>query len=163
MSKFGIALTFLITVAAVPAAAQYAQPPYGYGQGRGPNQPIVRINQYDGGTVNLRNGCIVTLNSYGTVLSRTRRCSPPMEREARAIFRQYQFGRSGRRAWSGGMGRPQVNWWGGAVRVDFPGVACSYVYSRSGEHLQTLGDRCTSQMRAIANQAQTAFRSGGRW
>ena len=163
MSKFVLAVAILGAAAAAPAISQFAPPPYGYGQGWGPNEPIVRINQYDGGTVNLRNGCIVTLNSYGTVVSRTRRCSPPMERQARAVFRQYQLGQSGRPGWGGGMGRPQVNWWGNAVRVDFPGVACSYVYSRSGEHLNTLGNRCTSQMRAIANDAQTAFRRGGRW
>lgn len=163
MSKITIALASFIFAAAVPASGQYAPPPYGGGQGWGPNAPIVRMNQYDGGTVNLRNGCIVTLNSYGTVVSRTRRCSPPMERDARAIFRQHQLGRSGHPGWGGGMAGPRVYWWGNAVRVDFPGVACSHVYSRSGEHLQTLGQQCTGQMRAIANDAQTAFRRSGRW
>lgn len=163
MSKFVSAFAMLACAAAAPAAAQYAPPPYGYGQGWGPGEPIVRINQYDGGTINLRNGCIVTFNSYGTALSRTPRCTPRMVRDAREIFRRYQLGGGYRPAWSGGWGRPQVSWWGQAVRVDFPGVQCSYVYSRNGEHLQTLGNRCTSQMRAIANDAQTAFRRGGRW
>ena len=31
-----------------------------------------------GGTVNLRNGCIATFNSYGTAVSRTPRCTPRM-------------------------------------------------------------------------------------
>ena len=163
MSKLVLVFAIVSAAAAAPAISQYAPPPYGYGQGWGPNEPIVRINQYDGGTVNLRNGCIVTFNSYGTVVSRTRRCSPRLEGEAREVFRLHQTGRADRRRWGGGTGRPQVSWWGNAVRVDFPGFGCSYVYSRSGEHLQTIGNRCTGQMRAIANDAQTAFRRGGRW
>lgn len=163
MSKFVLITALIGAATAAPAIAQYAPPPYGMGQGWGPNDPIVRINQYDGGTVNLRNGCIVTFNSYGTVVSRTRRCSPRLESQARDVFRRHQVGQSYRPSWSGGWRRPQVSWWGQAVRVDFPGIACSYVYSRSGEHLQTIGNRCTSQLRAIANDAQTAFRRGGRW
>lgn len=157
------AAIFASAAIASPAAAQYAPPPYGYGQGWGPGEPIVRLNQYDGGTVNLRNGCIVTFNSYGTRLSSTRRCTNRMEARAREVFRMHQYGNAGRPGWGGGYGRPVVQWWGNAVRVDFPGVRCGYLYSRNGEHLQTIGDRCTDRMRAIANDAQTAFRRAGRW
>lgn len=163
MSKFVLAAALLGGVLAAPAVAQYAPPPYGMGQGWGPGEPLVRINQYDGGTVNLRNGCMVTFNSYGTALSRTPRCTARMVSDAREIFRRHQLGGSYRRGWRDGSGRPQVYWWGNSVRVDFRGVACSYVYSRNGEHLQTLGQQCTGRMRAIANDAQTAFRRGGRW
>ena len=160
MAKFVLATALIGAAAATSASAQYG--PSTYGQGWGPNEPVVRINQYDGGTVNMRNGCIVTFNSYGTVVSRTRRCSPRLEGQAREVFRRCQVGRSGRSGWGGGWTRPQVSWWGNAVRVDFPGAGCTYLYSRNGEHMQTIGSRCTSQMRAIANEAQTVFRRGWR-
>ena len=163
MSKFVLVAALISGAFAAPAVAQFVPPPYGMGQGWGPGEPIVRINQYDGGSVNLRNGCIATFNSYGTAISRTPRCTPRMVADAREIFRRTQLGGGYRRSWSGAAMRPQVGWWGNAVRVDFPGAQCSYVYSRSGEHLQTLGSQCSSQMRAIANDAQTAFRRGGRW
>lgn len=156
MKSFGIAIG-LAAAAAAPTAAQVA-PPYGYG----PNQPIVRFNAYDGGTVNLRNGCVVTFTNYARRITNTRRCSVRMIEDARAIFRQAQVG-GGYRPMAGNWARPQVGWWGSVVRVDFPGIGCSYTYSRSGEHLQTLGAGCTAQTRAIANDAQTAFRRSGRW
>ncbi|WP_118856743.1 hypothetical protein [Sphingomonas mesophila] len=158
MAKLVI-LTALLGAAAQPAAAQYSAPPYG--QGWGPNQPIVRVNQYDGGTVNLRNGCVVAFNSYGRALSRSPRCTPLMVDAARDLFRRNQMGQAYRPS-GGAWGPPRVAWWGNSVRVDFPGIACSYVYSRNGELLQTLGDRCTAQTRGIANEAQTAFRRGWR-
>lgn len=159
MSKFVLSVALLAaTTAVAPSFAQYAPPPYG--QAWGPGHPTVRLNQYDGGTVNLRNGCIVVFNSYGTAISRSARCTARMVRDARDVFRAYQLGRP---VGGPGWARPQVGWWGQAVRVDFPGVGCSYVYSRNGEHLQTIGNRCTADMRAIANDAQTAFRRSGRW
>ena len=162
MSKFVLAIALLGSAAVAPGQAQYTPPPYGMGQGWGPNDPIVRVNQYDGGTVNMRNGCIVTFNSYGTVVSRTRRCSPRLESQAREVFRRYQIGQAYRPGRDSGWGRPQVDWWSNAIRVDFRGAGCTYLYSRNGEHMQTIGNRCTSQMRAIANEAQTAFRRGWR-
>ena len=88
MSKF----VFAIAMLAASSAAISATSTEGSGQGAASTAPIVRINQYDGGTVNMRNGCIVTFNSYGTVVSRTRRCSPRLESQARDVFRRHQVG-----------------------------------------------------------------------
>lgn len=117
-------------------------------------EPVVRIFRDGSGYVDLRNGCVARYNRIGYRYEDTPPCDRAMRRYADQLFTA--------RAYGGGYGgpisyAPRTYWWGGLVRVDFPGTDCSYVYTRGGQHQQTIGSSCNSRLRDIANDAQRSF------
>ena len=74
------------------AAAAHAPPVPDADPISGPGGPVVRIYETDMGKVDLRNGCVLTFNSYGRKMSPNRKCTTRMENYAREVFLKHQMG-----------------------------------------------------------------------
>lgn len=149
----------------------YGNPNYspGYPGGRyrpgwGAAEPLVRINNGGWGTVDLRNGCIVTFNRDGTRIHDTGRCTNEMRVYAQRIFRERVYGGGYRPGYgNSGYARPDLRVFGNRITVRMTGTNCTYIYTTGGNHLQSLGSQCNSRLRDIANQAVRNWRRSGRY
>jgi hypothetical protein len=142
----------------------------GYQPGWGAAEPRVRINNGGWGTVDLRNGCIVTFNRDGTRIHDTGRCNSQMRAYAQRVFRDQSYG-GGRGVGSAlrgqlgnqGYARPDLRVYGNRINVRMTGTNCTYIYSTGGNHIQSLGSQCNSRLRDIANDAVRDWRERGRY
>jgi hypothetical protein len=146
----------------------YNQPGYNYGWGWGSSEPQVRINPGGWGTVNLRNGCIVTFNRDGYRMSDTRPCNSQMRAYATQLFRSHMYGGSGYPGqgypgYGGGYGGPRIDLVGNMIRVQMTGTNCTYMYTTGGNHVSTLGNQCNGTLRGIANEAVRDYRRRNGW
>lgn len=144
------------------AAAQPVNRGYLPGGGWAQGQPIVRLRADGGGTVNLRNGCIVSYNYYGTRISSTRVCTSAMRRYADQVFRDQRWQRPGT-GWGGGWGAPRLDVVGMTIRAQMTGTDCTYVYNRGGNHIQSIGRQCNPTLRDRANDAVRRLRQQQGW
>ena len=88
MSKLDIRVASFLFAALASAEIAAAQAP------RAPassNEPVVRLRADGSGSVNLRNGCIVSYNWFGTRISATQRCNASMRAQADRVFREQQW------------------------------------------------------------------------
>lgn len=154
----------------------YGNPGYrpGYGNnnwGYGGQEPRVRINSGGWGTVDLRNGCIVTFNREGRRMYDTRPCNGAMRSYAERVFNDRLYGRGGNlrdrindalgdgRQPGYGYSRPDLSVYGNRITVRMTGTNCTYIYSTGGNHLQSIGSQCDSRLRDIANDAVRDWRN----
>lgn len=132
--------------------------------GWGSTEPRVQINSGGWGTVDLRNGCIVTFNRDGTRIHDTGRCNNQMRIYAQRIFRERSYGGGNRHGYgNNGYARPDLRVSGNRITVRMTGTNCTYIYSTGGNHIQSLGNQCNSRLRDIANQAVRDWRYRGRY
>ena len=117
---------------------------------------IVIVNPNGIGTVNLRNGCVVSYNRNGARSAASRPCNREMRNEADRLYRERRYGSSGR--WEGGYRPPEVVEVGRTLHVRMTGRNCTYTYTRQGNHISTLGNQCNSSLRRQANEAVTRYR-----
>lgn len=149
----------------------YGNPGYGYpGSGNGwGGQPIVNVNNNGWGTVNFRNGCVVTFNRDGNRVGDTRPCNSRMRAEATSLYQQRLWGGGGRypsrndRDYGYGYGAPRIDLWGNLIRVQMQGTNCTYTYNRSGNHVASSGSQCDSRLRDRANDAVRDYRRRMNW
>jgi hypothetical protein len=132
----------------------YPNSNWGYG---GP-EPRVRINSGGWGTVDLRNGCIVTFNRDGRRIYDTRPCNTAMRSYAQRVFEQHSYGGGGYRP-GYGYARPDLSVYGNRITVRMTGTNCTYIYTTGGNHLQSIGSQCDSRLRDIANEAVRDWRN----
>jgi hypothetical protein len=136
---------------------------YGYNQNYGYGEPIVRINSGGWGTVNLRNGCIVTFNRDARRINDTQPCNSNMRAYAQRIFSDRLYGGGGGYYPQGNYGRqPRLTVVGNTLRVDMTGYRCTYVYTTGGNHIQSLGNQCQSELRDVANRMVRDWRERAR-
>ena len=140
----------------------YGLPGYGNnGLGWG-GQPSVNINAGGWGTVNLRNGCVVTFDSQGNRINDTRPCNSQMRSYAKQLFLNRLYGGNYNQGWPGygnaGYARPDLSVIGDRITVRMTGTNCTYIYTTGGNHLQSIGSQCSSRLRDIANDAVRNWR-----
>ncbi len=136
----------------------------GYQPGWGAAEPRVRINNGGWGTVDLRNGCIVTFNRDGNRIHDTGRCTSQMRSYAQRAFRDHSYGGSNRPGYGNSdYARPDLRVTGNRISVRMRGTNCTYIYTTGGNHIQSLGNQCNSRLRDIANQAVRDWRSRRRY
>ena len=83
----GSSFLFAALMAAEAAQAQVDRRPVAASAASEAGQPLVRVRRDGSGTVDLRNGCIVAYNWFGTRISGTGPCTPAMRAQADRIFR----------------------------------------------------------------------------
>lgn len=143
----------------------YSNQSYGYGE------PLVRVNNGGWGTVDFRNGCIVTFNRDARRVHDTQPCNSRMRAEAQRIFSDRLYGGNRGNGYGtngyypqGGYGQqPRLSVYGNNIRVEMTGYNCTYVYTTSGNHIQSLGNQCDSRLRDVANQMVRDWRQGRRY
>ena len=131
------------------------------GGGWGAAEPIVNINSGGWGTVNLRNGCVVTFDQQGNRIGDTRPCNSQMRNYARQLFLNGLYGGNYTQGWPGygeGYAQADVSVYGNTLTVRMRGTNCTYYYTTGGNHYQSVGSQCNSRLRNIANQAVRDWR-----
>ena len=96
MSKSGIRVAFVssfLFAALASAQIAHAQVARAPGNAWGQGDAIVRLKADGSGSVNLRNGCIVSYNWFGTRISATPRCNAAMRAYSDRVFRDQQWRR----------------------------------------------------------------------
>lgn len=137
------------------------------GWGWGAAQPQVRINNNGWGTVNFRNGCIVTFDRQGRRISDTRPCNSAMRAEAQRLYQQQAWGGGypggGYPGGGYGYGYARIDMFGVYIRAQMQGTNCTYLYTRSGNHVSSQGSQCNSSLRDRANDAVRDYRRQMGW
>lgn len=147
---------------------RYDDPRYdnrGYrGTRYGNQEPRVRIYRNGSGYLLYPNGCRIQFNAIGNQVAGTPQCNRDQRRYADVVYRQHLYGGPRRSTRYGtNFARPFADNYGGLIRVRLSGLDCTYLYTREGNHIRTVGRDCNSRLRQISNDEARRYQRAMGW